>query len=457
MPDIMRILMCLNQSLETTNLRRLSRVVEALLSVTGRVTMRGLSRWSERGGSYRTIQRFFTTAIDWAQLHWLLIREHHLGEETEWVLAGDEVVVTKSGKHTSGLDRFFSSLYGKTVPGLCFLSLSLISVKRRCSYPLRLEPIVKSATEGNSQAQRRKRAKKAKPVAKANQATRANPPKPKGRPKGSKNRNRREVDLSPYWVFVQTIIRQVLALLGQRLKLRYFVFDGAFGHNCALQMVRQTELELISKLRHNAALYQPFEGEYRGRGPRAKYGAKLDYRQLPTKHLKEVSVDGAIRTLIYQLPVWHKLFPDQLNVVIVVKSDQHTQAHSHIVLFSSDLALGYPQLIDYYRLRFQLEFNFRDAKQYWGLEDFMSIKPTPVYNSANLAMFMVTLSQVLMRPLREDCPEFSVNDLKALFRGRKYALETIKCLPEMPEPIIIGQIMSQVARLGRINQELKVA
>jgi hypothetical protein len=42
--------------------------------------------------------------------------------------------VTKSGKMTYGLDRFFSSLYGKTVPGLCFLSLSLLSVKRRTSY-----------------------------------------------------------------------------------------------------------------------------------------------------------------------------------------------------------------------------------------------------------------------------------------------------------------------------------
>jgi len=42
------------------------------------------------------------------------------------------------------------------------------------------------------------------------------------------------------------------------------------------------------------------------------------------------------------------------------------------------LTLGYARLIDYYRLRFQLEFNFRDAKQYWGLEDFMSVNERPV-------------------------------------------------------------------------------
>ena len=81
----------------------------------------------------------------------------------------------------------------------------------------------------------------------------------------------------------------------------------------------------------------------------------------------------------------------------MVKTNLQTNKTAHIVLFSSDLELGYAHMIDYYRLRFQLEFNFRDAKQYWGLEDFMSVKERPVYNSANLAMFMVNLSHVLIR------------------------------------------------------------
>jgi len=113
-----------------------------------------------------------------------------------------------------------------------------------------------------------------------------------------------------------------------------------------------------------------------------------------------------------------------LNVVVIVKTNVQTHKTAHVVLFSSDLTLGYAQLIDYYRLRFQLEFNFRDAKQYWGLEDFMNVKERPVYNSANLAMFMVNVSQALMRPMRAQWPAFSVNDLKAWFRGRKYVIET---------------------------------
>ena len=113
------------------------------------------------------------------------------------------------------------------------------------------------------------------------------------------------------------------------------------------------------------------------------------------------------------MPLWHKKFSDLLNIAVIVKTNLKTSKTAHVVLFSSDLSLGYEPLIDYYRLRFQIEFNFRDAKQYWGLEDCMSVKERPVYNSANLAMFMANLSQTLIRPMRQEWPLFSVNDLKA--------------------------------------------
>jgi putative transposase len=167
-----------------------------------------------------------------------------------------------------------------------------------------------------------------------------------------------------------------------------------------------------------------YAGPYAGRGPRRKYGKQLDYRNMPSASLQATSIDEGIETNIYQMSLWHKKFADMLNVVVIVKRHLQTHKTAHVVLFSSDLMLGYARLIDYYRLRFQLEFNFRDAKQYWGLEDFMSVNEKPVYNSANLAMFMVNVSQALMRPMRAQWPAFSVNDLKAWFRGRKYVVET---------------------------------
>jgi putative transposase len=100
-----------------------------MLAMTGRVTMLGLSRWTEQGGSYRTIQRFYNTTIVWLKVNWFFIRYHLLDPADTILIGGDETVVTKSGQKSYGLDRFFSSLYGKVVPGLSFFSLSLISLR----------------------------------------------------------------------------------------------------------------------------------------------------------------------------------------------------------------------------------------------------------------------------------------------------------------------------------------
>ena len=116
-----------------------------------------------------------------------------------------------------------------------------------------------------------------------------------------------------------------------------------------------------------------------------------------------------------------------------------------MVLFSSDLALTYTLLIDYYGLRFQMEFNFRDAKQYWGLEDFMNITPTGVTNAANLSLFMVNVAYCLRADSHPRDADYSVLDLKADCRGCKYVEETIKMLPEKPEPVLLAKILNRVA------------
>lgn len=183
----------------------------------------------------------------------------------------------------------------------------------------------------------------------------------------------------------------------------------------------------------------------------------MAYRHIPSEYLQATSIDQEIKTQIYQLSLWHKKFADLLNIVVIVKMNLHTNKRAHVVLFSSDVSLGYEQVIDYYRLRFQLEFNFRDAKQSWGLEDFMSVRERPVYNSANLAMFMVNLSQALIRPMRDQWPAFSVNDLKAWFRGQKYVVETLKLLPEPPDSIFIEQVVARMAELGRVNHAVNPA
>ena len=198
--DIVALCQCLHPHVTATTLRQFRRIAWAMVVMTGRVTMLGLSRWAGTGGSYRTVQRFFSTVIPWATLFWVFFRQHVYRPEDVYLLVGDEVVATKAGKHTHGLDRFFSSLYGKPVPGLAFFTLSLVSVQQRRSFPMRVEQVVRSDAE--------KAASKAKAAAKQSKAPCAT--RRPGRPKGSKNTPKADGTFTPE---LERITRWLDALL----------------------------------------------------------------------------------------------------------------------------------------------------------------------------------------------------------------------------------------------------
>jgi putative transposase len=446
MVEIIALLSCLGQCLESTTLRQLGRIVPAVLAMTGRVTMLGISRWSEKGGSYRTVQRFFSATIPWAKVMWLFFRQHLLNSQDTYIAAGDETVVTKAGKKTFGLDRFFSSLYDKPVPGLKIFALSLINVRERTSYPLVTEQVIRSA-EDKAATQAKKQAKQ--------QRKPAQPKGKPGRPKGSKNKDKTQIEWTTELQVLNRLLGKLLQLVLQTLSVTYVVLDGQFGNNNALQVVRQAgSLHLISKLRHDSALFFPFTGEYSGRGPRPKYGDRINYRHMPGDHLVKTTSERGIRTDIYQTIALHECFAQPLNVVVIVKTNLQTQAQAHVILFSSDLDLAYDLLIDYYSLRFQIEFNFRDAKQYWGLEDFMNVQESQVTNAFNLSFFMVNVSHRLLRDLRCHQPEAGVLDLKTFFRSRRYVIEVIKTLDREPQAVLIQGAFDKVAQLGAIHPSI---
>lgn len=440
--DILALLQPLNRVLAGTTLSQLAIIVQAMLAMTGRVTMLNISRWAGEGGSYRTVQRFYHTAISWAEVSWIFLCYHILWARGEYILAGDEVVVSKAGKTTYGLDRFFASLFQRVIPGLAFFAFSLVSVEERKAYPLGMEQVIRTEAE---KATSKAKAEKRKSKKKSNGAVKS------GRPKGSKNKNKQEVVLNAELVRIKAQLEAIMRRTESWITLKYLALDGHFGHNAAMQMVRQCGLQLISKLRHDSELYLPYDGPYVGRGPHRKYGDRIHYDNLPEKILQCVSVEKDIETRIYQSVMLHKDFAQPLNVVIIAKTNLRTQAHAHVILFSSDLALPYEQLCNFYALRFQIEFNFRDAKQFWGLEDFMNTSPVAVSNAANLALFMVNLVCLLLKQFHLTDPLFSVLDLKAYYRGRMYVSETLKWLPQKPDDDFIARLFDIVPALGRIH------
>lgn len=436
MTEIVALLQSIAPVVSATIVRQMSHVIYGMLVSNGRITMLELSRWTEKGGSYRTLQRLYHTPLLWLQIQWIFFTSRFQQSDREYIVAGDEVVFGKAGKETYGLGRFFSSLQNRVIAGLSFFVFSVIDVQERQSYPIQVVQMIKEQKKQEKQKKEKPAKGKKRPV---------------GRPKGSKNKKNESPILSPEWLRIQPILQAFLAVLRGVLAVRYLVLDGHFGNYPSSWMVLQTGLQFVSKFRSDAALYEPFAGKYCGHGPHPKYGDKLDARKMKKKHLKLDDKEAGIRTQIYQATLRNREFAFPLNVVVILKTNLSTQKQAYVILFSTDLELPYEKLYDYYTLRFQIEFNFRDAKQYWGLDDFMNVKQEAVTNAAHLSFFMMNFSSILLRQYRKSNPQFSVLDLKAHYRGCRYVSETIKLLPQKPDGILLAEIFQQIAHLGMVH------
>ena len=450
--DIVSLLACFQPLVSAVTIRRLAIIIPAILTMTGRVTMLGISRWTDKGGSYRTIQRFFATDLAWMELLVKFFETHLFDLFGEWIFAGDATTVTKSGHRTHGIGHFFSGILSKVVKGIEFFVFSLVNVRERKSYPLLVKQTIRS--EAEKAAIKERKAKQAKKSKKTKKKKR----KPLGRQKGSLNKDKNELKLSAELLRINELLAKLVKLVRKFVVVNYLALDGHFGHNQAVLMARANKLHLISKLRKDAALYEKYEGTYSGKGRRTKYGRKLNYENLPQKYWKKGQREGEVIINYYQGIFLHKEFGCELNAVIIERIKIGSGQIGHAILFSSDLELGWEKLIDYYSLRFQIEFNFRDAKQHFGLEDFMNTTEKGVENAANMAFLMVLLSAKLIKNSGEKC--VGVLDLKTHYRGVKYVVEAIKILLEKPETILmkeaIEEVKERISKLGSIHQR-KVA
>jgi len=74
MAEILALLQHIAPLLEPVTFRQMSRIIFAILVISGRITMLGLSRWTDKGGSYWPI--FSNKSPVWALFTRLSSRFH---------------------------------------------------------------------------------------------------------------------------------------------------------------------------------------------------------------------------------------------------------------------------------------------------------------------------------------------------------------------------------------------
>jgi hypothetical protein len=346
----MRLLHSVLAKLPKSNTPRrkfLGHLIGLLLMFPGHATFRNLSRYS----SYheKTFARQFARPFDFVALNKAAILTV-VPVDHEQALALDASFIAKSGKQTYGLDRFWNSCHGRAERGLEVSVLAWVDITHNSAYCLSVEQTSPSL-EADPESTR----------------------------------------IDAYLAQLRQVVTQY-----HLPPLKYVLTDGAFSKVKFVDGVCDLHLEQIGKLRCDANLRYLYSGPWRsGPGRPKTYDGKVDWSDLSRFERAETSDEGIV---LYSQVVNHVHFKRNLRVVRVV--DTHSKRWA--LLFSTDIALAAPTIYRYYKARFQIEFLFRDAKQFTGLSDCQARSKAKLQFHFGASLTAVTLAKLEARQLQGD-------------------------------------------------------
>ncbi|HKA55812.1 MAG TPA: transposase [Candidatus Binatia bacterium] len=294
-----------------------------ILALRGRVTYRNLSRYCDY--SERTLARQFRAAFNWPDFHQRVLTAA-LDPRSELISAQDASFIPKSGKQTFGLGHFFNGCANRAERGLEIATLAIVDVTRRCAFTLAV----------------------------------AQTPPGDGEATSEQAQDETRID------FYKQQLREQRQRVPERIK--YHCVDGYFAKKKYIDTVVDLQLHSITKLRYDANCLFLYTGPHpKRRGPRRKYDGKVSFQDL--RRFEALGLlEEREHVHLYTALVWHVSLKRKLRVVVLVNRQDPHKPRS-IVLASTDLELDGRKLVELYVARFQIEFLFRDSKQFTGLSD----------------------------------------------------------------------------------------
>ena len=171
---------------------------------------------------------------------------------------------------------------------------------------------------------------------------------------------------------------------------------------------------VISRLRDDAALWYAHDGVRTGkRGrPRIK-GEKIDFENLDLQRCEILDIEGG---RAYSVKAYSKAMKRNIKVVV-----HYPESGGHKIYFSTDLDMAAKDIIEYYRTRFQIEFCFRDSKQFTGLNDCQARDLRKLDFAFNASLASVNAAKVMRQRYY---PSLSIGLLKA-YLSNIYMLKRI--------------------------------
>jgi Transposase DDE domain len=235
------------------------------------------------------------------------------------------------------------------------------------------------------------------------------------------------------------------------LKLsKYIVFDAFFSKKEFVYTICKEGFVLISRLQKNSFLRYSYTGEQKKqRGPKKKFGEKVDLKKLSMEHF--TLMEGSDNERIYEgvvhvrhLKIWCK--------AVVIQTLEDKEVTKTKVYFSTDITMEGRKVYEYYKLRFQIEFLFRDAKGFLGLEQCQSRRMEALnfhYNACFSTLNIAKATHLLSVP-KEDRKPFSMADIKTKYSNEFLLDKLITAYGKDPLVEINNPIIKEIYQLGTI-------
>lgn len=169
--------------------------------------------------------------------------------------------------------------------------------------------------------------------------------------------------------------------------------DAYFATRDFVDGLKEMGFDIISRLRDNICLryvHRANPDEPVRRGAKKKVDGKVDLSEPDMTVFREFRLKGdkgKFLTATLNCRALHR------NVVAAIYYPEHGEPK---IYFSTDLSLSGEQIVECYRLRFQIEFCIRDAKQYTGLGDSQSRKSRALDFAVNLSFAALNMAKLVI-------------------------------------------------------------
>ena len=332
--------------------------------------------------------------IDWLKLN-VSLAKRYFGENGRRAIAIDPSFISKSGKKTPHIGRFWSGCAQAVKHGLEIMGIGLIDIDANDCIMLRAH---QSLT--------------------------------------NKELGLRDKSMTDFYISVVKRYRKELLKLSTLM-----VADAYFSTSTFVNGIKKYGFSLVSRFRDNACLYYVYNGPRTGkRGrPKTKDG-KIDMNKLDLTRMEKLEMKKAEGTA-YTLIAYSKALKCKIRLVIWQMPNGKKK-----LFFSNDISLSGEEVLAYYRTRFQIEFCYRDAKGYTGLMHCQARNKWKLDFAFNASFASLNVAKVTMKEMGM---QYSMSSFKALMTNTYIVRRIFKACGYNPNRTLISKIFKDLSCLQR--------